>query len=149
MLFNHQMEELRHFSLYLFCRCTYFFLYDGSKVQGEGDPTREGICYFYPEEVRQVWLYCGLEFVCLFCIICVYFCQTPLDRQELLCGQLAGVSRCVSELSLSPVRILRLHRNKFAIRMRDDFFWVSEHSGGPAANFEYVYDFILFLNMSL
>lgn len=97
----------------------------------------------------KFWLYCGLEFVCLFCIICVYFCQTPLDRQELLCGQLAGVSRCVSELSLSPVRILRLRRNKFAIRMRDDFFWVSEHSGGPAANFEYVYDFILFLNMSL
>lgn len=60
----------------------------------------------------------------------VFFCQTPLDRQELLCGQLAGVARCVSELSLSPVRMLRLRRNKFAVRMKDNFFWVSE--GGPA-----------------
>ena len=54
------------------------------------------------------------------------FFQTPVDKQELLCGQLAGVGRCVSELSSSPIRILRLRRNKYAIRIEDDFFWVSE-----------------------
>lgn len=64
---------------------------------------------------------------------CTYLYQTPLDKQELLCGQLVGVSRCVSELSSSPVRVLRLRCNKFAVRMKDDFFWVSEPAGGPAA----------------